>query len=185
MTTQTITTLDEIWKPVVGYEGSYEVSDHGRVRSLDRVGPHWRGGTRSISARVLTPSENPRGYLSVHLYKGEKVKVLRVNRLVLMVFVAEPPKGAVGMHLDNNRKNNHLSNLRWGTHAENIRQRDDEGRNSYGEAQHCAKFTESQVLEIRALYAAGGVTQEKIATWYGVNRSSVGRIVTRKTWKHI
>lgn len=105
----------ERWLPVVGYEGRYEVSDLGRVRSLSRVRSHgrkWRG-------RVLQPWAMPRGYLVVNLWFDNKQQPSLVHRLVLSAFIGPAPEGTEGRHGDGNPANNNLTNLSWGTHSEN------------------------------------------------------------------
>lgn len=110
----------EEWRPVPGYEGRYEVSSHGRVRSL----PFWtnnRWGPMLRSGKIRTPKPNPRGYMTVDLADGEgEVERVRVHRLVLLAFVGPPPPDAPhGLHEDDDRGNNHVSNLYWGSQLEN------------------------------------------------------------------
>jgi hypothetical protein len=106
----------EHWRPVPGYERSYEVSDLGRVRSLDRItdrGRKWRG-------RVMSPAPmGPRGYLVVTLWRDGAQRTALVHRLVLSAFVGPPPDGAEGLHGIGGPADNRLSNLAWGTHSEN------------------------------------------------------------------
>lgn len=105
----------EEWRGIPGYIGSYEVSNQGRVRSLDRVtdrGRRWRG-------RIMTPATMPRGYQVVTLWRDGKQRTQLVHRLVLMAFVGTPPKDAEGLHRDGDPANNNLTNLDWGTHSDN------------------------------------------------------------------
>lgn len=107
--------VNERWLAVPGYEGRYEVSDLGNVRSLDRIRSHgrrWRG-------RTLKPYPMPRGYLMVNLWLDNTQRIWLVHRLVLLVFVGPAPEGMEGLHRDGDNTNNNLSNLRWGTHSEN------------------------------------------------------------------
>lgn len=111
----------EEWRPVVGYEGLYEVSDLGRVKRVG-AGQGTRPGIRKLHA-------NPRsGYLSVNLSKGNRQRTHRVHRLVLEAFVGPCPEGMESCHADDDRNNNRLENLRWGTHAENCEERRTNGR---------------------------------------------------------
>ena len=103
----------ENWLPIPGYEGSYEVSDLGRVRSLDRItdrGRNWRG-------RFMTPSVMPTGYLTVTLWRDGKQRTHLVHRLVLTTFVG--PSESEVRHLHGDPSDNRLSELAWGTHSEN------------------------------------------------------------------
>lgn len=112
--------MPESWKPVVGYEGLYEVSDMGRVRSLDRVVKYSNGSTHPHLGRVLkfTPLH---GYPSVCLAKSGTRKTRYVHLLVLEAFVGPRPPKMEGCHNDDIQTNNCLVNLRWDTPSENRR----------------------------------------------------------------
>jgi hypothetical protein len=105
----------ERWLPVPGYETAYEVSDHGRVRSLDRRVPSGQGKTRIARGRILRPSL-VHGHPAVSL---GRVRKEYVHALVLQAFVGPAPDGMECCHGDGVRTNNHLSNLRWGTRLSN------------------------------------------------------------------
>lgn len=109
----------EEWRPVAGFEGLYEVSDHGRVRSV-RAGNHVN---KRLQGKVLKERTNKVGYPVVSLYRGGKAtrKERTVHRLVLEAFVGPAPDGCEVLHGDGTKINNHLSNLRWGTRSENMR----------------------------------------------------------------
>lgn len=112
-------TEPEIWKPIPGYEGMYEVSDSGRVRSLDRPDARgvWRRG-RVLCPMWLGATKSHRGYAAVALHRGGNRDVRKVHRLVAQVFSA-PGEGPFVLHGDGDTSNNALSNLRWGTPSEN------------------------------------------------------------------
>lgn len=102
----------EIWKDVSGYEGLYQVSSYGRVKSLGRR----KGG--GLSDRYLANGEKD-GYISVSLSKEGKVKCWRVHRLVYETFCGEIPTGMVINHKDENPANNRIDNLEICTQKEN------------------------------------------------------------------
>lgn len=111
--------MSETWLPVVGYEGFYEVSDHGRVRSLDRVeqiNNRWGPMTRVKKGKVLTPGSR-RGYLNVDLRApGERPRHHLVHRLVARAFLGPHPDGkGLVLHRDDDPADNRVGNLRWGT----------------------------------------------------------------------
>ena len=108
------------WRPVPGYEGLYEVSNDGQVRSLDRPPRDGRAGTRG---RVMRATRSGRGgYLAVGLSKEGKVTRVTVHRLVALAFLGETQgDGPVVRHIDGNATNNVPENLAWGTVAENNR----------------------------------------------------------------
>lgn len=123
----------ETWAPIPGYEGSYEVSDHGRVRALDRVtdrGRKWRG-------RMMTPYAMRNGYMSVTLWKDGKQKSHLVHRLILSAFVGEPPAGTEALHKNGLRSDNALANLAWGTHSENQFDQVEHGTHAHASKDTC------------------------------------------------
>jgi len=122
----------EQWLPVVGYEGAYEVSDLGRVRSVDRR----RLGGAMIRGRILKPRPLPNGRLRVSLARLGTATDAYVYRLVLGAFIGPCPVGMEALHWDDDSSNNALVNLRWGTRTDNMR---DMSRNERGNAglTHC------------------------------------------------
>lgn len=111
----------EEWRPVVGYEGIYEVSDRARVRSLPRfVTQRGRYGmiTRPVRGCVLKQTVRD-GYFNVSLCNGETEKIKRVHRLMLEAFVGPCPDGMVACHDNDVRTDNRLANLRWDTESAN------------------------------------------------------------------
>ncbi len=121
----------ERWKPVPGFEGRYEVSDHGRVRSLLR----WRN---QPGPRLVRTHPNPDGYLSVGLYAPDGSRVtFRVHGLVLLAFVGKRPEGLVTRHLDGDQANNHVSNLAYGTSSENNLDKTRHGTDHNTRKTHC------------------------------------------------
>jgi hypothetical protein len=118
------------WLPVLGYEGRYEVSDDGQVRSLLR----WRGS----QTRVLKPWPNRYGYWCVSLSSGGKRNGL-VHTLMLSAFVGPRPPGALALHTDDNQNNNTLPNLRWGTYSENLLDMVANGNHAGANKTHCKR----------------------------------------------
>lgn len=106
--------IHETWRDCVGYEGLYQVSDAGRVRSL------WKN-TRIIDkeSKIMRQKEDQRGYFRVNLRKGGKSKSELVSRLVAKTFIPNPRNLPIAGHSDDNKKNNHVSNLYWTDSKEN------------------------------------------------------------------
>lgn len=111
--------MKEMWRPVVGWEDLYEVSDHGRVRSLDRIGRLGASGSRKYKGRVLRPIANELNYQKVSLCRDRHHEIRRIHRLVLEAFIGPCPPGMETRHRDGDPANNHLTNLRWGTKTDN------------------------------------------------------------------
>ena len=112
----------EQWKDIVGFEGLYQVSDLGRVRSLDRAVAGARGSKRLIRGRILVLKHNSStsDHLFVLLSSGNKKFKRYVHRLVLSTFLEVCPPEKECCHNDGDPTNNCLSNLRWDSHSNNI-----------------------------------------------------------------
>jgi len=151
----------ETWKPVVGWEDSYEVSDQGRVR---------RSGSSSI--RKLS-SKGP-VYPLVRLWRGGKGKTVAVHRLVATAFLGPCPVGHDVNHKDGNKTNAALSNLEYLTRSENI-------EHSYRVLGQVSKLQKEQVLEIVRRHK-GGETGRALAACFGVTAAQVSQIISGRQW---
>ena len=126
----------ERWLPVVGWEGYYEVSSEGNVRSADRVVNHQHSGYLTLRGRLLTQSVNIHGRKYVRLTRDAKSSSFLVHRLVAFAFVGQPPKADMEVcHNDGDETNNRFENLRWDTHRENMRDMVKHGRNCAGKTE--------------------------------------------------
>ena len=113
--------MQEVWQPIKGYEGLYEVSDQGRVRSLNRTIKNSRG-TYRLKGKTLSPRKGSGGYCLVTLYDVSRRSHQRVHVLVLETFRgARPSPKHDACHNDGNPANNALANLRWDTRKANHR----------------------------------------------------------------
>ena len=110
---------NEKWLPVAGYAGMYEVSNHGRVRSLDRIVRVTADQSRVARGRILSPGPHRGGYKLINLSRDGHRKSATVHKLVLEAFVGTAPSGMEACHADGDPANNRLDNLRWGTSTEN------------------------------------------------------------------
>lgn len=126
----------ETWKTLPGYEGIYEVSDCGRVKSLPRTTNYGR----RIRERILSTTTHPSGHLSVKLSRDGFYRRGNVHRLVLMAFVGPAPDGFEALHGDGDPGNNHLSNLRWGSRSENLLDRVRHGIHHQAIKTHCPQM---------------------------------------------
>ena len=167
----------ETWKPVAAWEGLYEVSDHGAVRSLDRTVMTKAGHLRTTRGRVLKPSRMASGHLQVSLYRGEERLCTTVHALVMAAFVGPRPAGMDICHKDSDPSNNHVSNLRYDTRRGNVEDTMAAGRISRGTARHNNTLTPEQVREIRAKYVPRVYTLKMLADEYGVTPTNIHAIV--------
>lgn len=169
---------DERWLPVVGHEGSYEVSDRGRVRSLDRVVP--MAGSRGIrcAGRLLKLQRRDPRYLSVNLGRGRSV---RVHDLVAAAFLGPRPEGLDVLHADDDGHANHLDNLRYGTALENSADAFWNSVARNGKAHPNAILTIAEAACIKALL--GIETQRALAAAFGVTRATVQAIRRGLNWR--
>lgn len=105
--------MNEEWRPIEGYEGLYEVSNTGRVRSLDMYVKIGYGSYRLHKGKVLSPGKNKDGYLLINLHCNEKNKKCLVHRLVAQAFIPNPDNLPQVNHKDEDKLNNRVENLEW------------------------------------------------------------------------
>lgn len=112
----------EIWKDVEGYEGLYQVSNLGRVKSLERIIEHkgCYGGFYHVKGKILKPRTEKDGYFRIGLKKDRTQKFYRINRLVAKTFIPNPNNLPVVNHKDENKENNVWTNLEWCTQLYNV-----------------------------------------------------------------
>ena len=111
---------NEIWKPIKDYEGLYEVSNLGRVKSLERKVAHPIVKEKTIKEKLLKYNTDKNGYLYVTLYKDGKSKSLKIHRLVAIAFISNPDNKPDIDHINTNKADNRVDNLRWVTKEENM-----------------------------------------------------------------
>lgn len=174
--------MTEEWRAIPGFEGSYEVSDQGRVRSLDRIlqspgAP--RGYPKPMRGRMLKTQRHSMGYDQVNVAGETKL----VGAMVLEAFVGPRPERKEVCHNNGKRDCSILTNLRWDTHVDNMADRVEHGTHYRGERNPGVKLTEQQVKEIRA--REGVSFHREIADDYGVTRRLIGRILDRTLWPHV
>ncbi|UXO93890.1 HNH endonuclease [Pseudanabaena phage Pan2] len=141
--------MDEIWLPVKGYEKSYEVSSLGRIRSLDRFVNLRQGLKRKAPGKLMNPSVNNQGYLTVTLGAESGPKNYKLHKLVATAFLGEPKEGQEVRHLDGNPQNNAIENLAWGTHSENMQDQIAHGNHWWKNKTHCKRGHEFSIENTR------------------------------------
>lgn len=165
---------EEEWLPVVGYEGLYEVSSWGRVRSKDRVVPHNLWGTPfTRRGRVLSPSSIWDGHLRVGLHKNQKQSMRFVHRLVAEAFIPNPDGYPLVLHWDDDPSNNRVGNLRWGTISDNWNDMVRNGNHRNAKKTHCTKgheYTEDNTYTSKR-------NQRRCLTCHREGRRELGRLL--------
>lgn len=112
--------ITEVWKPIKDYEGLYEVSNLGRVKSLERVKIRSNYKPQPIPEKILKPDTDKLGYKRVRLYNDKKSKKYQIHRIVAETFIPNPNNNPFVNHIDCNPSNNCVENLEWVTHKENM-----------------------------------------------------------------
>lgn len=180
----------ERWIPVVGHESAYEVSDLGRVRSLDRVERYERkdqysGRTLTVArqhrGRVLSPGRMSGGHLSVSLAGRSCL----VHVLVLTAFVGTCPDGCESLHGNGNPSDNRVANLRWGTRTENLIDAVKHGAKPIGERVWSAKLARDDIQGIRKACLSGRGSVAALARRFSVSETTIRQVRDGRTWKHV
>lgn len=181
--------VDEIWKDVVDFEGFYQVSNLGRVRSVDRVvvsSSAKRAYSSCRRGRIIQGGMNPDGYRTVNLSRSPFTSKFTVHSLVAQAFIGDRPQGFHVNHIDGCKTNNSASNLEYCSHKDNINHAVSIGLwDGMIAENHClAKLRDSDIPIIRSRLSAGD-TYKQIAVDYGVAGHTIACITKGLTWKSI
>ena len=178
--------MEETWKDIENYEGIYQVSNLGNVRSLDReVFNKGNGSLCKIKGKVLKPNKDRGGYMYVGLYTKSNLKLssVKVHRLVALSFCQGYEKGLEVNHKNGFRNDNRADNLEWVNRSGNIRDIYKRGLNTNGDKNNAAKLKNEYIGVISSLYDSG-VSQSIIAKAFGVTQSTISNIINNKNYKN-
>ncbi len=177
----------EVWKDIKGYEGLYQVSNIGRVKSLPKEWVFGNGGICKHYGLILKDADSC-GYRHVSLCKNGKVKTHNIHRLILLSFLGESDLQV--NHINGDKSDNRLENLEYCTPSENAQHSYDTGLQiaKRGSDLSFSKLTESQVFRIKYIAAymkprRGYWTQ--IAKSLNISTSVISNIIHNKKWKHV
>ncbi len=175
---------EEIWKDVVGYEGLYQVSSLGRIRSLDRIVKTAKY-SYSIKGKILSHSNSKKRYPNLRLSRFGKFKNVVIHRLMAIAFLPNPLNKKEVNHINGIKNDNRLENLEWVTPKENsVHSRLTGLAKQNGEDSVWAKLKNEDVLVIREM-AENGITFREIGEKFGIQPMTAWNIANRKRWKHI
>lgn len=175
MSTKSTRTLDkkEVWMDIPGYEGLYQLSTEDRVRSLPRPARIRNGGFRMTEERVLKQVRDRKtGYLFFNLCRDGNQQIVSLHRVKLLVYRGPCPEGMEACHNDGDPCNNNISNLRWDTHANNLKDRVRHGTDLRGKPGNRGAL-EGKTGEIRRLYLSRELSPHEIADKFGVTVNAI------------
>lgn len=171
--------MTEEWRDVVGYEGLYQVSNTGKVRSLNY--------RRIAGAVVELKQKNVKGYKYVDIINGTMRKMAPIHRLVTEAFIGSCPVNKQVNHIDGDTANNNIINLEYVTASENIRHSYEKlgRRRSPGVKNGKAKINDEIVLSMLKAHYEQGVTIKDVSRKFGTSYGSAYAIIKRIMWKHV
>ena len=176
--------MQEIWKAVPDYEGFYDVSNFGNVRSVDRFVKNRDGyPPRLVKGKPLAIRTDAIQRKVIDLYKSRVRKTAYVHALVLAAFVGPRPENADCCHNDGNPSNNHVFNLRYDTRSGNLKDKVIHGTHNRGEQSPVAKLSNQQVVILREL-AKNGTSQHDLFEIFKISKSHIRDIIAMKYRKY-
>ncbi len=177
--------MEEIWKDIKDYEGLYQVSNLGRVKSVERIKTIPPNKTYTQKSFIMKPYYHYNGYPIITLSKnGIRFKDV-VHRIVAKHFIENPENYKYVCHKDDNPLNNKADNLYWGTQQDNMNDKVSKNRQQKGENVKFSKLNNEKIKEIRNMYEKGKITHKEIGRIYDISTSCITEIINLKSWKHV
>ncbi len=177
--------MEEIWKDIPGYNGHYQASSLGRIRSFFNLGRNLKSRVSDSAVRIMSPATGKFGYRYLSLYIAPMTKKGNlVHSLIAETFLGPRPTGYDIRHIDGNKANNAASNLAYGTRIENEADKLLHGTSNRGGRNGMAKMTERTVILARQMKKAGyGLIA--IAATFGLKPGGMRAILNGQNWKHL
>lgn len=166
-------------KDIQGWPG-YKISEDGDVYSC-----RTNGGKCSESWKNKKPNVNPGGYYQVKLHYRQKAKLFRIHTLVLTTFAGTRPVGMVACHINGNKIDNRVENLRWGSPKENSDDRELHGNTARGESNGRSIMIVEAVQKLKLARETTRLSYEKLAKQFGISKRQTMRIIKNECWHHV
>ncbi len=180
--------LKEIWKGIKGYAGYYQISNLGRIKSLDRIVPRTRNGKKFkkfVKGKILDKGNITKQsrYYRVTLSKNNRLWRRSISRLVAETFIPNPKNKSEVNYKNGNREDNQIGNLEWVSHKENMQHAHRNNLVIVAKGINCvqAKLSEKDVLFIRKR----SLSVKNLVKKFKMDKTTIYDILNRKTWKHI
>lgn len=175
----------EIWEDIKNFEGIYQISNLGKVKSLSRKVKQSNGTVIATKTAILKSCKDGRGYYFVKTSVNAKKKIVKIHRQVALCFIPNPGNKPQVNHKDGDKNNNRITNLEWVTGKENVNHSVENGLHKSGEDVCNSKLTNKQVREIRSLYIRGSYEfgAKPLARIYRVSGTTIRNIVKLKKWR--
>lgn len=169
--------MEEMWKDVPEFEGCYQISNLGRVRSIDRKFKSKDGRNWSIKGRIDNPTISSKGYFHKRFKYNGKQKNYKIHRLVGLLFLTNSSNLLEINHKDGNKLNNNAENLEWCSRQQNMNHASINGLLP-------RKLDSKKIIIIREKYINGS-SKESLAKEFNVTIPCIHSIIIRHTWKHV
>ena len=173
---------DEEWKDIEGYEGFYQVSNLGNIKSVNRVIKRSTSSMK-IKSKHMSQYIGNSGYPMINLCINGKCKRHLVHRIVATAFLPNPLNKAYVNHIDGDKQNSNLENLEWSTPTENSIHAHEHGLANVGrgENQHSSKLNEEKVKYIRE----SSKTVRELSSMFNVSKQAIRDVKMKRSWKHV
>jgi len=178
--------MEEIWKDVPEYEGVYQASNMGNVRSLDRYAPHNRWDVKQgLKGKMIAQNKTKFGYFSLKLSR----RSYQVHRIIAKTFIPNPENKPQVNHINGIKTYNRVENLEWCTSKENVKHSYEiglaSGSRRRGSKNGQSKLIESDVVNIRLMYRQRKMSAGDLSELYNVSLPCIWQVIWGKSWKHV
>lgn len=175
----------ELWKDINGFEGLYQVSSLGNVKSIERSVRYSDGRVYRYEEKLLKPCLDNQSYRFVNLYRTNGKRVIRIHRLVAIVFIPNPENKPEVNHKIGDKSNNTIANLEWATRNENQSHAVKNKLHAHGEKHGIRNVLNETTVRKARVMKQEGYSYAAIARKFGINRITILQAVTGKNWGHI